>query len=93
MKKLFLTAAALGALSLSACKQEGTSISNNQTQGMTDEAAVENAQATDGNMGLAAALADQAFVQAAAAADTYEIESSKLRSTRRRCRRSRLMHR
>lgn len=78
MNKLLL-ATAIGALSLSACKQEGTSISNNQTQGMTDEAAVENGAMTDGNMGMgAAASADQAYVQNAAASDMFEIETSKL---------------
>lgn len=78
MNKLLL-AAAMGALSLSACKQEGTSISNNQTQGMTDEAAVENGAMADGNMGMgAAASADQAYVQNAAASDMFEIETSKL---------------
>jgi putative membrane protein len=79
MNKFLLAAAAVGALSLSACKQEGTSVSNNQTQGMTDEAAVDNSANVDGNLGAAAnGSADQAFVQAAAAADLYEIESSKL---------------
>lgn len=79
MNKFFLTVAAVGALSLSACKQEGTSVSNNQTQGMTDEASIDNSANVDGNMGAAANVsADQAFVQAAAAADTYEIESSRL---------------
>lgn len=78
MNKLLL-ATAIGALSLSACKQEGTSISNNQTQGMTDEAAVENGAMADGNMGMgAAASADQAYVQNAAASDMFEIETSKL---------------
>ncbi|WP_338502966.1 DUF4142 domain-containing protein [Sphingomonas kaistensis] len=79
MNKLFLTVAAVGALSLSACKQDGTSVSNNQTQGMTDEASIDNSANVDGNMGAAANVsADQAFVQAAAAADMYEIESSRL---------------
>jgi putative membrane protein len=79
MNKFLLAAAAVGALSLSACKQEGTSISNNQTQGMTDETAIDNSANVDGNLGAAAnGSADQAFVQAAAAADMYEIESSRL---------------
>ena len=79
MNKFLLTAAAVGALSLSACKQEGTSISNNQTQGMTDEAAVDNTATMDANMGIAAnASADQNYVQNAAASDTFEIESSRL---------------
>jgi putative membrane protein len=78
MNKL-LIAAAVGALSLSACKQEGTSISNNQTQGQTDEAMVDNSIASDGNMGMAAnASADQAYVENAAASDIFEIETSKL---------------
>jgi putative membrane protein len=74
-----LIAAAVGALSLSACKQEGTSISNNQTQGQTDEAMVDNSIASDGNMGMAAnASADRAYVENAAASDMFEIETSKL---------------
>jgi putative membrane protein len=78
MNKL-LIAAAVGALSLSACKQEGTSISNNQTQGQTDEAMVDNSIASDGNMGMAAnASADRAYVENAAASDMFEIETSKL---------------
>lgn len=78
MNKL-LAATAVAALSLSACKQQGTSISNNQTQGMTDEAAIDNSMAADGNMGAAAnASADQTYVQNAAASDMFEIETSKL---------------
>nr|WP_314443205.1 DUF4142 domain-containing protein [uncultured Sphingomonas sp.] len=78
MNKL-LFAAAVGALSLSACKQEGTSISNNQTQGMTDEAMVDNSTTMDANMGLAAsAPADQAYVENAAVSDMFEIETSRL---------------
>lgn len=78
MNKLLITAA-IGALALSACKQEGTSISNNQTQGQTDEAMIDNTANVDGNMGVAAnASADQAYVQNAAASDLFEIETSKL---------------
>lgn len=78
MNKL-LTAVAVGALALSACKQQGTSISNNQTQGQTDEAMVDNSVDATGNMGMAAnASADQAYVQNAAASDMFEIETSKL---------------
>lgn len=78
MKK-YLTAVAVGALALSACKQEGTSISNNQTQGQTDEAMIDNTANVDGNMGMAAnSSADQAYVQNAAASDTFEIETSRL---------------
>ena len=78
MNKL-LIAAAVGALSLTACKQQGTSISNNQTQGQTDEAMVENAPTMDSNMGAAATgSADQVYVQNAAASDMFEIETSKL---------------
>ena len=78
MNKL-LTAVAVGALSLSACKQEGTSISNNQTQGQTDEAMIDNSPAATGNMGMAAdASADMTYVQNAAASDMFEIETSKL---------------
>lgn len=74
-----LVAVAVGALAVSACKQEGTSVSNNQTQGQTDEAAVENSMAMGGNMGTAAtAPADQTFVQDAAASDMFEIETSRL---------------
>ncbi len=79
MNKLLITVAAVGALSLSACKQEGTSVSNNQTQGMTDEAMVDNAATMNGNMGMAASSpADQTYVQNAAASDMFEIESSRL---------------
>ncbi len=79
MNKLLFATAAVGALSLSACKQEGTSISNNQTQGMTDEAMVDNSANAAGNLGEAAtASADQTYVQNAAASDLFEIESSKL---------------
>jgi putative membrane protein len=78
MNKL-LTAVAVGALALSACKQEGTSISNNQTQGQTDEAMVENSSTAAGNMGMAAnSSADMTYVQNAAASDMFEIETSKL---------------
>lgn len=79
MNKLLLAAAA-GTLALSACKQEGTSISNNQTQGMTDEARVENRTVTaDSNLSMEAmASADQAYVQNAAASDQFEIETSRL---------------
>lgn len=78
MNKL-LSAVAVGALALSACKQEGTSISNNQTQGMTDEAAIDNSMAADGNMGAAAnASADMTYVENAAASDMFEIETSRL---------------
>ena len=75
----YLIAAAVGTFALSACKQEGTSISNNQTQGQTDEAMVDNSANVSGNMGDAAvASADQAYVQNAAASDMFEIETSKL---------------
>lgn len=78
MNKL-LAATAVAALALTACKQQGTSISNNQTQGMTDEAPIDNSMAADGNMGMEAnASADQAYVQNAAASDMFEIETSKL---------------
>ena len=78
MNKLFITVA-VGALALSACKQQGTSISNNQTQGQTDEAMVDNSANAAGNMGVAAnASADQAYVQNAAASDAFEIQTSKL---------------
>jgi putative membrane protein len=78
MNKL-LAAAAVAALSLAACKQQGTSISNNQTQGQTDEAMVANSVDGAGNMGTAAnASADTAYVQNAAASDMFEIETSRL---------------
>lgn len=84
MNKGLFTAVALGALALSACKEPQTSVSNNQTQGMTDEAPVENLGA-GGNMaatnmtgGGMAASADQAYVMNAAASDMYEIQSSQL---------------
>lgn len=79
MNKYLLSAAAVGALSLSACKQEGTSISNNQTQGMTDEAMIDNSVDATGNLGMAAnGSADMTYVQNAAASDMFEIETSKL---------------
>jgi putative membrane protein len=79
MNKLLITAAAVGALTLSACKQEGTSLSNNQTQGQTDEAMVENTAAANGGMGMEAnASADMTYVQNAAVSDMFEIETSKL---------------
>ena len=80
MNKLTLgLAASLLALGATACKQEGTSISNNQTQGVTDEAMVDNSANAAGNMGDAAvASADQAYVENAAASDMFEIETSKL---------------
>lgn len=75
----FLAAVAVGALSLSACTQEGTSVSNNQTQGTTDEAMIDNSANVDGNMGVAANnAADLAYVQNAAASNVFEIETSKL---------------
>lgn len=78
MNKLLITVA-VGTLALSACKQEGTSISNNQTQGMTDEAMVENSADVADNLGdAAAASADQTYVQNAAASDMFEIETSRL---------------
>ena len=72
-------------MALSACKQEGTSISNNQTQGMTDEARVENRTVTaDSNLSMEAmASSDQTYVQNAAASDLFEIETSGKRSQRR----------
>lgn len=82
MSKLPITLLALGALSLAACKQEGTSVSNNQTQGQTDEAAVENAglgNMADANMAdVAAAGADIRYVADAAASDMFEMQSSQL---------------
>jgi len=75
MNKL-LAATAVAALALSACKQQGTSISNNQTQGMTDEAPIDNSPAA--NMGLPATNANQDYVQNAAISDLFEIETSKL---------------
>lgn len=78
MNKLFV-AVAVGALALSACKESGTSISNNQTQGQTDEAAIDNSANMGGAMGMEAnASADAAYVQNAAASDLFEIETSRL---------------
>jgi putative membrane protein len=77
MKKLMATAAALGVLTLSACKQPVTSISNNQTQGQTDEAMVENL-GTANMSGAAVSVLDQTYVQNAAASDLFEIETSRL---------------
>jgi len=80
MNKAFLTAAAMSVLALSACKQSGTSISNNQTQGMTDEAAIDNSalggNMADANMSGMATSADQTYVQNAAASDMFEIQTS-----------------
>jgi putative membrane protein len=77
MKKLLASAAAMGVLALGACKEEQTSVSNNQTQGMTDEAIVDNSGVA--NMGDAAASTmDQTYVLNAAASDMFEIESSRL---------------
>ncbi|GAA4021735.1 hypothetical protein GCM10022280_22900 [Sphingomonas swuensis] len=83
MNKVLLTAVATGVLALSACKQSGTTVSNNQTQGMADEAPVENSGLgngmADGNMGGAAnASANQAYVQDAATSDMFEIQSSQI---------------
>ena len=77
MNKAYLTAVATGVLALSACKESETSISNNQTQGQTDEAIVENsgvANATDATM----AGPNQAYVQDAATSDMFEIQTSQL---------------
>ena len=77
MNKVMVTAAALGVLALSACKQPVTSISNNQTQGVTDEAMVENL-GTANMSGAEASVIDQTYVQNAAASDLFEIETSRL---------------
>ena len=77
--KRYLAAAAVAALALSACKQPVTSISNNQTQGQTDEAPVDNSLTATGNMGTeATASADMAYVQNAATSDMFEIQTSQL---------------
>jgi putative membrane protein len=77
--KRYLAAAAVAALALSACKQPVTSISNNQTQGQTDEAPVDNSLTATGNMGTeATASADMAYVQNAATSDMFEIQTSLL---------------
>lgn len=81
MNKGFWVALGAGVLALSACKQPTTSISNNVTQGQTDEAPVENlgmAGPGDGNMAGAVTPADQAYVQNAAMSDLFEIETSRL---------------
>jgi putative membrane protein len=75
----YLIAVAVSALSLSACKQEGTSVSNNMTQGQTDEAMVDNSVNANGDMGMEAnASADMTYVQNAAASDMFEIQTSQL---------------
>ena len=77
MNKALLTAAMTGVLALSACKESSTSISNNQTQGQTDEAMVENlgtANMTD----TEASAMNRAYVENAAASDMFEMESSRL---------------
>lgn len=79
MKRL-LTAVALGTLTLAACKQSETSVSNDQTQGMTDEAQIDNlggGAMANGNM-MGAAGPDQTYVTNAAASDMFEIETSRL---------------
>ena len=77
MNKRMAVAVAAGVLALSACKQEGTSVSNNQTQGVTDEAVVDNSGALNMSDAQGSAM-DQAYVQNAAASDMFEIESSRL---------------
>jgi putative membrane protein len=77
MKKVWTTAAAVSVLALGACKQSETSVSNNQTQGQTDEAIVENL-GTANMSGAAASVLDQTYVQAAAASDMFEMETSRL---------------
>lgn len=77
MNRLVATAAAAAVLALGACKEDVTSISNNQTQGQTDEAMVENL-GTANMSGAAASVIDQTYVQNAAASDLFEIETSRL---------------
>jgi putative membrane protein len=71
-------AIAAGVLALTACKESGTSISNNQTQGQTDEAPIDNMATGNTAGGDVAAAADRTYVENAAASDMFEIESSKL---------------
>lgn len=78
MKRQWMTAVAVAALGLAGCKQGGTSVSKNETQGMTDEAPVENLGNAMASGSAAASSADQTYVQNAAASDIFEIESSKL---------------
>lgn len=68
---------AAGVLTLSACKQEGTSVSNNQTQGVTDETVIDNSGALNMSDAQGATM-DQAYVMNAAASDMFEMESSRL---------------
>ncbi len=77
MRKGLMMAAALGVFALGACKQPDTSVSNNQTQGVTDEAIVENL-GTQNMADPQTAAMDQAYVQNAAASDLFEIETSRL---------------
>lgn len=77
MNKALLTAAMTGVLALSGCKEPSTSVSNNQTQGQTDEAMVEN-MGTANMTGAAVSAANRAYVENAAASDMFEMESSRL---------------
>jgi putative membrane protein len=81
MNKALLTAAMTGVLALSACKESSSSISNNQTQGQTDEAMVENL-GTANMTGAAASAMDRTYVENAAMSDLFEIESSRLAQQR-----------
>jgi putative membrane protein len=77
MKRFWVTVAAVGLAGLSGCKEPVTSISNNQTQGVTDEAPVENSGTLNMSEGAETGL-DRTYVMAAAASDLFEMESSRL---------------
>ena len=77
--RLLITAAITLGLGLSACKQEGTGVSNNQTGDMVDGPGMANSGTmASGNMTGAASEMDATYVQNAAASDMFEIETSRL---------------
>ena len=72
-----LTIAAVLTLGLAACQQPGTTVSNNQTQGQTDEAVVENLGAA-APQAPGTVLPAAEFAAKAAGRDLFEIASGKL---------------
>jgi putative membrane protein len=84
-----MTIAAVGALAvgLTACKQDNTSVSANNSMNVTDEPGVANMDAganmgatanMGGNTAMADATSDPGFANAVAASDMFEIQSSKM---------------
>lgn len=72
-----LTIAALLTLGLAACQQGGTTVSNNQTQGQTDEAVVENLGAA-APQAPGTAIPAAEFAARAAGSNLFEIASGRL---------------